>query len=167
MRILTLDQALQTTAWACFDGKKLVNYGEFTIKKNLPIEARLYQIQQNLMGVINENYDGSQPDMIVFEGVQQQTNIETFHKLSMVQAAVYLLAYNLDIKTKVLSPSEWRAINSENSKLFKYGRKREEQKQVAIQKVKEWYKIDVDSDIADAINIGHAFIASGKTSKAF
>ena len=78
----------------------------------------------------------------------------------MVQAAILLLCYDLGIKYVVYSPSEWRAINGGG-----YGRKREEQKNAAIIKAKEWYQVDVDSDIADAINIGHAYLINRTNDK--
>ena len=160
MIVLSLDQAAVTTGWALFENNKLINKGSFTIKKTLPIEVRLWQIQQSLLDVIYKNLNDRNPDIIVFEGIQQQSNVETFRKLAMVQAAILLLCYDLGIKYIVYSPSEWRAINGGG-----YGRKREEQKNAAIIKAKEWYQVEVDSDIADAINIGHAYLINRTNDK--
>ena len=160
MIVLSLDQAAVTTGWALFENNKLINKGSFTIKKTLPIEVRLWQIQQSLLDVIYKNLNDHNPDIIVFEGIQQQSNVETFRKLAMVQAAILLLCYDLGIKYIIYSPSEWRAINGGG-----YGRKREEQKNAAIVKAKEWYQVDVDSDIADAINIGHAYLINRTNDK--
>ena len=160
MIVLSLDQAAVTTGWALFENNKLINKGSFTIKKTLPIEVRLWQIQQSLLDVIYKNLNDRNPDIIVFEGIQQQSNVETFRKLAMVQAAILLLCYDLGIKYVIYSPSEWRAINGGG-----YGRKREEQKNSAIIKAKEWYQVDVDSDIADAINIGHAYLINRTNDK--
>ena len=160
MIVLSLDQAAVTTGWALFENNKLINKGSFTIKKTLPIEVRLWQIQQSLLDVIYKNLNDRNPDIIVFEGIQQQSNVETFRKLAMVQAAILLLCYDLGIKYIVYSPSEWRAINGGG-----YGRKREEQKNAAIVKAKEWYQVEVDSDIADAINIGHAYLINRTNDK--
>ena len=160
MKILSLDQAAVTTGWALFENNKLISKGSFTIKKTLPIEVRLWQIQQSLLDVIYKNLNDRNPDIIVFEGIQQQSNVETFRKLAMVQAAILLLCYDLGIKYVIYSPSEWRAINGGG-----YGRKREEQKNAAIIKAKEWYQVDVDSDIADAINIGHAYLINRTNDK--
>ena len=160
MIVLSLDQAAVTTGWALFENNKLINKGSFTIKKTLPIEVRLWQIQQSLLDVIYKNLNDRNPDIIVFEGIQQQSNVETFRKLAMVQAAILLLCYDLGIKYIIYSPSEWRAINGGG-----YGRKREEQKNAAIVKAKEWYQVEVDSDIADAINIGHAYLINRTNDK--
>ena len=160
MIVLSLDQAAVTTGWALFENNKLINKGSFTIKKTLPIEVRLWQIQQSLLDVIYKNLNDRNPDIIVFEGIQQQSNVETFRKLAMVQAAILLLCYDLGIKYVIYSPSEWRAINGGG-----YGRKREEQKNAAIAKAKEWYQVEVDSDIADAINIGHAYLINRTNDK--
>lgn len=160
MKILSLDQAAVTTGWALFENNKLIDKGSFTIKKTLPIEVRLWQIQQSLLDIIYKNLNDRNPDIIVFEGIQQQSNVETFRKLAMVQAAILLLCYDLGINYVVYSPSEWRAINGGG-----YGRKREEQKNAAIIKAKEWYQVEVDSDIADAINIGHAYLINRTNDK--
>ena len=150
-KILALDQAAVTTGWALFKNEELIDYGSFTVSKTLPIEQRLHEIQDNIASIIYEHGAEDDLDLIAFEGIQDQGNRETFRKLAMVQAAVLLLAYSLSIKTKVYSANSWRSILGGN-----FGRKREEQKEKAIQIVKEKYGIDVKSDIADAICIGLA-----------
>lgn len=159
MVILALDQSLHDNGWAIFKDGKLKDYGKFSIKKTLPLEVRLNLVQQNILDIIYDHLEGENPDKIVFEGIQQQNNVETFKRLAMVQAAILLLCYNSEIDYTILSPSQWRAINGGG-----YGRKREEQKQESVNRAKQWYHIDdIDNDVADAINIGHAFFEDNKT----
>ena len=78
--------------------------------------------------------------------------------------AIILLWCNINNKIyMVYAPSSWRNLCGGG-----YGRKREEQKQVAINNVKKWYDIDADSDVCDAINIGRAaLIDLGRNKSAF
>lgn len=125
----------------------------------MPIDKRLRQVWDYL-NALSEKHDF---DLIAFEDCQQQQNAQTYHKLSMVKAII-LLWCNKNNKTyATYAPSSWRSICGGG-----YGRKREEQKQAAINKVKEWYGIEADSDTCDAINIGRAAIIDlGRNQSAF
>lgn len=160
MIVLSLDQAMVTTGWAIFDDKSLTECGSFTVKSTLPIDKRLGEIQKQLTELSNkiENID-----MLVFEDIQQQQNVQTYKKLAYCQATILLWCYYNNIPYMILSPTEWRKLNG-----GEYGKKREEQKEAAIEKVKTWYGIQVDSDIADAVNIGRAaMIQKEKNKSAF
>lgn len=151
--ILSLDQALVTTGWAIFDKKKLIAYDSFTINGKDSIEKRLGFIFQKL----TELYNKYKFDYLVFEDIQQQQNPSTYKKLAYVQAIILFWCFYNQINFTVLSPSQWRKNLGGN-----FGRKREEQKQKAINLVKQYYNIDVNSDIADAICIGKAYLDSYK-----
>ena len=152
MRILALDQALQTTGWAIFEDRKLVDCGKFIVEKKGSMAKRLHCIQQEIAKLLFDKEDGK-IDFIVFEGIQNQSNNETFKKLAYVQAAIMLFCYQAMIDFSILAPSEWRKLNGGG-----YGKTRGEQKENAIEKVKQWYSLEVDSDTADAINIGRAYL---------
>ena len=144
---LALDQALQTTGWACYKDDRLVGYGTYQIPANKGIEARLGQ----MFAELNTLYQKYEFDHLVFEGIQNQQNAETFKKLAYVQAAIMLWCYFTNVDYSILSPSEWR------SKLPKsFGKKREEQKEKAMELVKETFGVEATSDEADAICIGLA-----------
>ncbi len=153
MRTLSLDQALVTTGWAIFDNKKLIAYDSFTINGKDPIESRLSSLFKNLTNLHNE-YEF---DYVVFEDIQQQQNPETYKKLAYVQAIILLWCYYNNMNYTILSPSQWRKMCGGG-----FGRKREEQKQKAIEFVKEIYGVTVESDIADAICIGKAHLDNKK-----
>lgn len=154
MKVLALDQALQTTGWAIFENKKLVDCGKFTVEKKGSMAQRLHCIQQEIAKLVFDKEDG-EVDFIVFEGIQNQSNNETFKKLAYVQAATMLFCYQAMIDFSVLAPSEWRKLNGGG-----YGKARVEQKESAVERVKQWYSLEVDSDTADAINIGRAYLNS-------
>ena len=88
---LALDQALQTTGWACYKDDRLVGYGTYQIPANKGIEARLGQ----MFAELNTLYQKYEFDHLVFEGIQNQQNAETFKKLAYVQAAIMLWCYCL------------------------------------------------------------------------
>ena len=149
MKILSLDQALQTTGYCIWEDNKPIKWGTFKTTNTFPIDKRLRQIW-DFLDDISKIYDFT---LIAFEDCQQQQNAQTYHKLSMVKAII-LLWCNINNKIfAIYSPSSWRNLCGGG-----YGRKREEQKEIAINKVKEWYNIDANSDICDAINIGRAAI---------
>lgn len=157
MRILSLDQALQVSGYCIWNDDKPIAWGTFKTNNTYPIDKRLRQIWDFLIK-INDGID-----LLVLEDCQQQQNAQTYHKLSMVKAIILLWCNVYNIEYKIYSPSSWRSICGGG-----YGRKRDEQKQTAIKKVKEWYDIDANSDVCDAINIGRAaIIDSGRNQSAF
>lgn len=148
MKTLALDQALKCTGWAVFENDRVVDSGTFSTQGAAPIEQRLGAIWEFL----SDAYYKHEFNFVALEDCQQQKNAQTYQKLSMVKATIILWCYFNDIKYEVLAPSHWRSI------LNIKGRAREEQKQNAIDFVKEKFKLDVDSDVADAICIGAAYL---------
>ena len=147
MIVLSLDQALQHSGYAIYKNNQLIGYNYFDIAANLPIERRLGEIMKHLTELHNQ-YNFA---FLVFEDIQQQYNVETFKRLCYVQAAILLWCYYNDIKYDILAPSHWRSIIGKG-----WGKKREEQKEYAINWVKEKFDVECGSDVADAICIGWA-----------
>lgn len=153
MIYLALDQALQTTGFAIFDNKTLIEQGSFTIPAGKPIEERLFTFFDKL-DALKAVYNF---EHLFFEDIQYQNNAETYKKLAFCQASILLWCYNNSMEYTILSPSHWRkTIKSKHG--FEFGRSRAEQKKVAQQVVEKMFQIQVDSDIADAICIGCAGI---------
>lgn len=153
MIYLSLDQSLRTTGWAIFENKNLKQYGHFTIPSHHPIEQRLNEFMRKL----NDLYREYEFDELMFEDIQNQNNNETYKKLAYVQATIIIWCYNNNIKFHILSPSHWRSILKERCGIS-FGRKREEQKQKAIELVQQFFSRMVTSDEADAICLGYAGI---------
>lgn len=153
MIYLSLDQAMRTTGWAIFEDDELKKYGSFTIPNHHPIEQRLNELMREL----NNLYREYEFDELFFEDIQNQNNNETYKKLAYVQATIIIWCYNNNIKFHILSPSHWRSVLKERCGIS-FGRKREEQKQKAIEFVQQFFSKMVISDEADAIALGYAGI---------
>lgn len=151
MIYLSLDQAMRTTGYSIFEGKRLVAYGSFTVSGSKPIEQRLNDFFQNL----NTLYRQFEFDEVFFEDIQNQNNNETYKKLAYVQATIMIWCYNNDMRFHILSPSHWRKILKDECGVS-FGRKREEQKEAAIKFIKQTFDKDVTSDEADSIALGYA-----------
>lgn len=163
MIYLSLDQSLRTTGWAIFEDKELKQYGHFTIPSHHPIEQRLNEFMREL----NDLYREYEFDELFFEDIQNQNNNETYKKLAYVQATIVIWCYNNNIKFHILSPSHWRSVLKERYGIS-FGRKREEQKQKAIELVQQFFSRMVTSDEADAICLGYAGVCEqGRTESAF
>lgn len=163
MIYLSLDQSLRTTGWAIFENKELKQYGHFTIPSHHPIEQRLNEFMREL----NDLYREYEFDELFFEDIQNQNNNETYKKLAYVQATIVIWCYNNNIKFHILSPSHWRSVLKERCGIS-FGRKREEQKQKAIELVQQFFSRMVTSDEADAICLGYAGVCEqGRTESAF
>lgn len=157
MIVISLDQAMKTTGWCVFENKKIVDCGTFKVIEKADIGQRLVEF----MSKISDLYNKYHFDHLVFEDIQQQHgDVSTYKKLAYVQSAIYIWCYEHNINCTVYAPSSWRKITGGN-----YGKKRDEQKKVAIDNVLKWYNIEVDSDTADAICIGKAFFEEDKNKK--
>lgn len=160
---LALDQALRKTGVAVFKDNKLFEHSTFEIKPTIPIEQRLTQFMAELNQLYNE-YEFSE---LFFEDIQNQNNNETYKKLAYIQATIIIWCYSNNIRFHILSPSHWRKILKDNCGVS-FGRKREEQKQAAIDFVKDKFHEEVTSDEADAICLGYAALQeSAHTESAF
>lgn len=155
MYSFAFDQSLKVTGWAYFEDDILKDCGQFEVDPTLDIDDRLAQFQEEVGKIANTAAKDTQ---IFFEDIQMQMgNVKTYQRLAYTQAAMLLFCNVNDYKYNILSPSHWRKVIG-----GKWGRKREEQKQHAINFVKEKYNIEVGSDVADAICIGYAGLQEQK-----
>lgn len=149
-RLLALDQSLKVSGWAVFDTKgcKLVDSGVFKVSPDKAMYLRLGDIWSN----INELHNRYEFDSLYIEDIQLQAgNALTYKHLAYVQATILLWAYFNDVKCEVFAASHWRKLCGGS-----FGRKREEQKQHAVDFVRERFGKEVSNDEADAICIGYA-----------
>lgn len=155
MKILSLDLSTKSSGWAVFENDNLIDYGCITSSSTDLIKR--IQIMTNGIKEILEKYEINK---IIAEEVRPQGgfgagNIQTHRALMWLQAAIAFMLYDNFKKLTLyfIYPSSWRADCG-----IKQGRgtKRESQKELDIQFVKEKFNIDVNDDIADAIGIGYA-----------
>ena len=152
--VLSLDQALKTTGFAVFQDSSLVECGKFTVDASLSMGKRLAAFEENISKLL-DSYDIRK---LVFEQIQfQNGNAKTFQHLAYVQAILIYTCALRNIKYEIYEASHWRKVLG-----GKFGRKRNEQKAKAIDIVREKYQIDVDTDVADAICIGCAYLKEQK-----
>ena len=158
MMLLALDQASRVTGWALFKDDKLKAEGKFSLSPSLSIGDRLAEFYNNLSKLFgNHNFNE-----LAFEDIQLQAgNVKTYKMLAMIQAMAILWCTHHNIKYHILSPSHWRKTLKEQCGV-EWGRKRNEQKQSAIDFIKQKYNLDVGSDEADAICLGTAHILESK-----
>lgn len=151
--ILALDQSTRASGWSIFIDNKLKDYGSWSIEKNLSLEKRLLLIINNIQDIINK-YN---PNIIYIENIQLQKDesynigVDTFQKLAQLQGAIILLCSYNNIEYHLVYPSEWR-----KSCNFLKGndKKRQSQKKIAQEYVRQQYNVDCTEDEADAICIG-------------
>lgn len=153
MVVIALDQAAKTSGYAVFVDGKYKKSGTFTIKASLPIGDRLATFYKRITELYSEYAD--ERVRLVFEDIQMQKgNVITYQRLAYIQAALILWCYYHQIDYDIYAPSHWRKVLGGS-----FGRKREEQKEHAIELVRQRLGLDVSSDEADAICIGLAAVA--------
>ena len=91
--------------------------------------------------------------MIVFEDVRILKNTHVTVMLAEILGAVIGKCVDIGIQYESFAPASWRSKHG----LQKTGVKREELKQMSVDKVRELYNSDVTDDEADAILIGAAW----------
>lgn len=152
-RTMAFDQSSRVTGYAVFDNKKLVTFGHFSIPANLTLGERLKKFRSEMV-LLLEKYH---PEKVYFEGIQYQSNAETFKKLAMIQGLIYYWCTYSHIPHIELAPSHWRSILKDKYNI-KFGRFRAEQKQQAQNFVNKEFNIKATEDEADAICLGLAGI---------
>lgn len=160
MIYLALDQSSRTTGWAIFEDKKVTNYGQFSVKSNKSIQERLDDFVTEFEILITT----FNPDKIFYEGIQYQSNAETYKKLAYIQAMIIFCTNVLNIEIKELTPSHWRSILREEYK-WNFGRSRKDQKMNARKFVNSYFNIIASEDTCDAICLGFAGILEEEKNK--
>ena len=155
MNILALDMSTKSTGLAFYKHNKLEKYLCIKATSN-DLFNRISVMQNEIQSFITQNPD---IDYLVMEQVRQEgfINIKTYKALMYLQGCIQMMIHNKfkHIQTDFLYPSSWRKICN-----IKQGRgiKRQLQKQLDIQWVKDNFNIQVNDDIADAIGIGYAYV---------
>ncbi len=151
-----LDQSSKKTGYALLDyNGELILHGVFNITGDTPIERSI-----NLMAEFRETFMFFLPgvEVVGLEDIKgSQVNYKTTITLAKVLGAIEYFLTREDINYEIIAPGTWRKTCGIK------GRKREEQKRNAIQRVKDKYNLeDVEEDAAEAICIAeHVYINSG------
>lgn len=149
MKILSFDQSTRISGFCVVNDGIPEESGVIDLHKITDTEERSRQMGIALCKKIEE----VDPDLIVIEEVQQQTNASTVIKLARIQGTIIGFAAAHRIDLKILTPSKWRSVLH-----YKQGPKvkRAELKQQSIDYVKEHFGLNVSEDEAEANCIGIA-----------
>lgn len=153
MKILSLDESTNVSGYSIFDKGELIKYGEIDISDIDDVTERINTLK-HLTDRFIEKY---QIDKVIIEDIQLQNgNVKGFKTLSRLQGTLLDYFFEKEIPYVIIPSVTWKSICGIK------GRKRAEQKQNAIDFVKEKYRIEVSSDTADAICLGFSQILMGE-----
>jgi Holliday junction resolvasome RuvABC endonuclease subunit len=150
MRVVSLDQSTRVTGWSLFIDGKYVQSGVIDLHKVTDTDERSKQMSVEICKTI----EGNQPDVVIIEEVQQQSNVSTVIKLARIQGVAigFCAAHNIELH--ILTPSRWRAALQ-----YRQGPKvkREELKQQSRDFIKNVLGLQIKSeDENEAIAINEA-----------
>lgn len=147
VKVLAFDTSTKKTGWALFINGRYAESGLIDLSKNKNTEERIKKMCFSIATLI---FDKS-PDYVVIEELPSTRNADTVRKLSRIIGAVYYYCISKDIDYTEISCDTWRnAVGIKNSKGGKV-------KIDSMDRVLQKYKLDVDDNEADAINICDAY----------
>lgn len=149
MRILAIDQSLNSTGWAVVDTKRkklLVCHGVIKPPKNEDYVSKINYITNELKTIFRQK----ECEYIVLEELKLYMNnrVETIRALYGLFVHLQCEFMRRNWLVVVADPNVWRAYNGIK------GKNRQEKKQATLDFVNERFGIDVTEDEADAIGIG-------------
>lgn len=146
MKILSLDQSSTKTGWAIFENGKLLDYGLIRTMSNDSASVRRIKLKNEVKQIV-EKYNINE---VILEGVYYSKlhGFSMYSTLSMVLGSLIDLCTELKIPYRVITNTTWKTIISD------LGKTRSIQKPRIVEWVLDTYKVEVKSDIADAIAIG-------------
>lgn len=166
--ILSLDMATKKTGFAVFYDNQLIDYGIFLADKDeINVHTRILTIRKQILEKIKEH----NIKYIIAEQVpiNIHSNLKTGGDLLIMQGVLLSLAEDYNLFFNLLSPTQWRSIlNMYNG--TREGKKRDYQKQKAVDIVNKIYEFDFkyyktdsktrisDDDKAEAILLALAYL---------
>lgn len=149
MKILAFDQSSNLSGYCLFNGK-IVTSGVIDKHKIKNSDIRIAEMNEAICKKINELH----PDLVIIEGIQNQSSTATVILLARLQGMILGYCYANHIRTEILGPSTWR------SKLrFKQGSgvKRDALKKQAMDYIASEFLVDnIEIDEAEAMCIAVA-----------
>jgi Holliday junction resolvasome RuvABC endonuclease subunit len=167
VNILSLDVSSTKIGWAVFSGEALVDCGVLLAdRKDKNPTSRIEQLYLQLKEVVAKH----KLEYVVFENTPGM-NANITRMLSRAQGCVLALCFEYDFGIREYMPTEWRsAVGLYDGS--KESLKREYQKQKAIERVNETYKLSFEydpsdisgsDDICEAILIGQSFLTKERS----
>lgn len=139
MKVLSLDQSTRITGWCVFEDSQYVKSGVIDLHKIKDTDKRSKQMAVEICKLIGD----INPDVVIIEEVQQQSNVSTVIKLARIQGVAigFCAAHNIDLH--ILTPTRWRSALSYQQGP---GVKREQLKQQSRDFVKNTLGLSIDSE---------------------
>ena len=153
-RIIALDNATHITGWAVFDDKQLVSYGKYNVKSE-ETSDRILEMGDWLYNLL----DKWEPNTIILEDIQQQSNVSTFKVLAKLQGVLEYVAKKSEVDYYIIPPATWK----HNAGVT--GRSRPDQKKSAQLIVQRLYNVQATQDESDAILLGKYGVDKVKNSR--
>lgn len=152
VKVLALDTSSNKTGWALFINGKYAESGLIDLSKNKNVEERIKKMCLTITTLIF----AKSPNYVVIEQLSSTRNADTTRKLSRIIGAVYYYCISKDIDYTEISCDAWRgAVGIKNSR-------GEKVKNDSMNRVLQKYKLDVDDNESDAINICEAYCINHK-----
>lgn len=153
MKVLAVDQA-RNGGWAVYEyeNKTLLDYGGFSVPKNIEYELAIYEI----IIFLKEKIKKHKIDKIVIENIHYNPikGASTFEKLAMLKGALKVFFIENGYCHTEIQPAVWQSYLNIKSKNKKLGRTKSTKEQ-SLEFCKERFNIIPENDnVADAINIG-------------
>lgn len=153
IKVLSLDGATNKTGYSIYNNKELIKYGIIDLSDIDDLTEKINTLKHLLIRIIEE----FEIDRIIIEDIQlQHANVKGFKTLARLQGVLLDSVFEIDIPTELIVSTTWKSRIGINTRL-----KREVQKQLTIEFVKNKFGIDVVDDIADSISMGFVYV-SGK-----
>lgn len=147
LRVLALDNAMNRCGWAIIENNQPIAHGTHATSASNNIE-KISEVKQWFLHLM-KTYD---VDVIGLENVFYQGNPQTLIVLSMLLGVLAVTSYEEKQVLYIFSAGEWRSITG----IKPQKRARDNYKQMAQQKVRTDYGMQVSQDTAEAILIGIA-----------
>lgn len=145
MKILAIDQSSAVLGVSFFENDTPAFYSKIKISKFDNINLKIH----NIKTLTEELYLKFVPDIITFEDIQQQMNVNTYKVLAELLGVLIEFCIEENIDYKVVHPKTWKSYCGIK------GKKREEQKLNTILFVEQKFGIKVSEDEADSICLGY------------
>ena len=159
VKVCSIDSSTRKTGMALYMDGQLDSYQLIDLSTSKEsADERINIMGRNMLLLLSR----WKPEIVYIEEPQGHgQNLKLVNMLCQIIGIVRGWCINNKAYFEIVSPSVWRKYLG----MSQGGKKRAELKSESIRIVKETYDIDVNDDIADAINIGNAMINRYKGEK--
>lgn len=144
MKIVGIDSSTKSTGLSFFENGNLSFYTCLDFHKTKDVDDRTRQ----MIGALDFELKKLDPDSVFVEAQWVKRNVQTTIKLAYIVGAIKHICMEIGTGCNTTLPSQWRKAMGIK------GKNRPDDKDLAVQYVKNKYDIDVNDDVAEAICIG-------------